>query len=537
MHLLTITVSIRLSVRYAAFTTLLHATRLTAQHRFVSPQLTAMHRQRWAIGVLSGWRHTASRSTARCQLFSTTVTTSPASRPPHSAASLHDNPPLLPPASSGLQLPPHTFTTRIAKPFPLSLHSTPLPYLDVNWSVVGNPTGPTIFIMPSMSHSSLVTRPHHLRHPTHPTQPTAPPALPSTPGWWESVVGWGGAYGIDLNTFQVLSASALGAPFGTTSPLSYTSSSSEPPVAYRSLFPRITPLDQAAAHHAILQQLMEQPRLLPSPHRLTLPLFAIVGSSMGGMSTLQFATSYPTLFRRAVLICSTPLTSPSTQALRSIQRSAIRLDPHYHAGQYTTPPIEGMRLARKLGTICYRSRGEMDRRFTARVRSDGSWQVEGYLNHVSWGFASRYDANCYLLLSECMDRMDVGQYMEAQQSGGGGRGEAGEVWLSADDSAEADDTYQSACERIAGGNSEWLIFPITEDALIPAEESDRLAAVLGSCGAKVHHERISSVYGHDAFLKEGEVLNPRLHAFLTDGDMNVSGVENVRRYVDELYKL
>ena len=176
----------------------------------------------------------------------------------------------------------------------------------------------------------------------------------------------------------------------------------------------------------------------------------------------------------------------------------------------------------------------MDRRFSPRVRLDGSWQVEGYLEHVSWGFASRYDANCYLLLSECMDRMDIGQSIEQQQQRQSAR-EGGEVWLSSDGHVE-DDTYQRACERIASGASEWLIFPITEDALIPAEESDRFAAVLGTCGVRVHHERINSVYGHDAFLKEGEVLNPRIRAFFTDADTSRSGVESVRRYVDELYK-
>ena len=181
----------------------------------------------------------------------------------------------------------------------------------------------------------------------------------------------------------------------------------------------------------------------------------------------------------------------------------------------------------------------MDRRFDGKVRSDGTWQVEGYLEHVSWAFASRYDANCYLLLSECMDRMDIGQSIELEQQQQQPAREAGEVWLSADAPVDSSsDTYHRACERIASGNSEWLIFPITEDALIPAEESDRFAAVLGSVGALVHHERINSVYGHDAFLKEDDVLNPRLRAFLgADGDLHKSGVESVRRYVDELNKL
>ena len=310
-----------------------------------------MRRQRWAVSLFSSWRRTSGssrhalcRCTTRCRLLSTAST--PAVAAKHSATVSDDHrPPLLPPASSGLQLPPHTFTTRIPRPFPLSLHNTPLPHLDVNWSITGNPTGPTIFILPSMSHSSLVTRPRHLRSSSPSSSQPA-----TTVGWWESVVGWGSEYGIDLNTFQVLSASSLGAPFGTSSPLSLQQQQQQSThSAYRASFPRITPLDQANAHHAVLQHLITNPQLLPPPRRLTLPLYAIVGSSMGGMSVIQFATRFPTLFRRALLICSTPLTSPSTQALRSIQRSAIRLDPHYSAGQYSQPPHRRYEVGAKAG--------------------------------------------------------------------------------------------------------------------------------------------------------------------------------------------
>ena len=371
----------------------------------------------------------------------------------------------------------------------------------MTWSLVGNPAGPTIFIFPSMSHSALVTRPRHIRHPS-PSIPAPPSASPS-PGWWEAVTGWGEAYGIDLTTFNVLSASALGAPFGTSSPLSPDPRTPPgSPSPYRASFPLITPLDQARCHHTLLTHLTTTPGLLPPGYRLSLPLFAVIGSSMGGMAAIHFATSFPSAYQRVVLICTTPLTSPSTQALRSTQRAAVRMDPLYQSGRYTSPPIAGLRLARMMGTICYRSRMEFDARFSSQVGEGGRFPVERYLDHVGWTFGGRYDANCYLLLSEAMDRMDVGQVMGDEKGGQGGGGGRMRVEM------------EEAVRRV-NPTSEWMVLPVTEDALIPAEESDRWASALGEAGVRVHHERVSSKYGHDAFLKEGDKLNPRLSAFLT----------------------
>ena len=413
-----------------------------------------------------------------------------------------------PPAPSPVPSPSsHNWTVRLPGPFPLSLHPTlPLPYLDVDFSLVGNPAGPTVFIFPSMSHSSHVTRPLPLR---------SSPASPSDPaGWWEAVVGWGPHYGVDLRVFNVLSASPLGAPFGSSSPLSPDPSGR----AYRASFPSITPLDQARCHEALLRHLTQgagvgdMARGTPfESWRPRLPLYAVVGSSMGGMAAIHFACHFPAACHRVVVICSTPLTSPSTQALRSTQRAAVRMDPAYAGGAYGTAPVAGMKLARMLGTICYRSREEFDERFSPHVGEGGRFPVERYLDHVGWAFGGRYDANCYLLLSECMDRMDVGQRM-----------------------GEGRRSYEEAVRGV-GRESEWLVLPVTEDALIPAEESDRWASALGGVGVRVHHERLSSKYGHDAFLKEGEKLNPRLAAFLTRGEVERSGVESVRKFVKELY--
>lgn len=65
---------------------------------------------------------------------------------------------------------------------------------------------------------------------------------------------------------------------------------------------------------------------------------------LGGMGVLQFSIHFPSRYDRAVAICTTAQTSPSTQALRSVQRAAVKMDPKYKQGNYKLDqgPAEGM---------------------------------------------------------------------------------------------------------------------------------------------------------------------------------------------------
>jgi homoserine acetyltransferase len=46
-----------------------------------------------------------------------------------------------------------------------------------------------------------------------------------------------------------------------------------------------------------------------------------------------------------------------------------------------------------------------------------------------------------------------------------------------------------------------MLLPFAQDALIPAHELIKFGEVLGSQKKDVHLETLSSIYGHDAFLK------------------------------------
>lgn len=454
---------------------------------------------------------------------------------------------------------------------------------------------PIVYIMPSMSHSALVTRTTeqrraaataddeekkhkkkkrpHAEERSRSVSKNGTAGDPQPKGWWEDIVGHGDHFGINLERFRVISASPLGGPYGTTSPLSLDPRTNR---AYRASFPLITPLDQAHVHATLLD------------HLGIAKVHAVVGASMGGMQVLQFAVHYPSRYSRVIAICTTGQTSSSTQALRCVQRAAVRMDPAWQGGDYAdgptssegasaVGPIAGMSIARMFGTICYRSREEFDARFSNKLLKQTSrhameasahanhpaqataaspsspataaagatppsstssvpdvlFDVERYLFHAASSFTGRYDANCYLTLSACMDLQDLAWEPPAIRppfaegaSSSRARARTPHVGHSL--------SYEHACALIPH-EKQFLLLPIASDALIPPAEMERLASVLGSQGKRVHVERIHSVFGHDAFLKEEQTFNPRFAAFL-DTDTH-DGVNRVRHYVNSLFDL
>ena len=140
------------------------------------------------------------------------------------------------------------------------------------------------------------------------------------------------------------------------------------------------------------------------------------------MSVIAFATQFPRAARRLISISGSPAASPFAIALRSVQREAILRDPDWQGGQYAPdhPPRNGMRVARKLGTITYRSAAEWRQRFGREPLAGNAaaasspfaprFAVEGYLEAQAERFTRIFDANCYLYLSSAMDRFDLAEH-------------------------------------------------------------------------------------------------------------------------------
>ncbi|KAJ7590801.1 Alpha/Beta hydrolase protein [Mycena floridula] len=99
-------------------------------------------------------------------------------------------------------------------------------------------------------------------------------------------------------------------------------------------------------------------------------LYASVGCSMGGMQSLAAAWLHPERVGKVVSISGTARSSPSAVAMRYAQRSVLMADPNWNNGFYydSLPPHAGMKLARQIATITYRSGPEWDQRFGRQLR-------------------------------------------------------------------------------------------------------------------------------------------------------------------------
>ncbi|KAI9478185.1 MAG: homoserine O-acetyltransferase [Benjaminiella poitrasii] len=224
------------------------------------------------------------------------------------------------------------------------------------------------------------------------------------PGWWESMIG-PGRY-IDTNQFFVICTNVLGGCYGSTGPSSVDIADGKP---YATQFPIITTFDIVRAQFLLLDHLGIR------------QLWASIGHSMGGMQSLAAAVLFPDRVKRLVTGSACAKSHPYSIAIRRAQRQAIMNDPCWNKGHYydsNSYPYAGMKLAREIATISYRSGTEWGTRFGQdRAYNDDDNQnlslsnpeflIETYLEHQGNRFKDRYDPNSLLYLSKAMDTFDL----------------------------------------------------------------------------------------------------------------------------------
>ena len=309
------------------------------------------------------------------------------------------------------------------------------------------------------------------------------------PGWWEAMLGPGKA--IDSDRWFVVCVNTLGSCKGSTGPASVNP---ETGAVYRLAFPELSIEDSAdAAVHVLHALRIER-------------LACVIGNSMGGMSALAFLLRHPGIARSHVNISGAAHALPFSIAIRSLQREAIRLDPLWNHGDYDDEhyPESGMRMARKLGVITYRSALEWDGRFgRVRLESDRrddedpfglEFEVESYLEGHARRFVRNFDPNCYLYLSRSMDWFDLAEYCSAPC---GSR--SGDVL--------------SALAKIRVEKA--LAIGVATDILFPLQQQEQIADGLRAGGADATFLPLPSPQGHDAFLVDIERFGPAVGDFLT----------------------
>lgn len=254
----------------------------------------------------------------------------------------------------------------------------------------------------------------------------------------------------------------------------------------------------------------------------------VIGGSMGGMQSLEWAYLGKDYVRCVAAIACSAQHSAWSISWNEMQRSAIRADAKFSQGHYdlANPPTDGLAVARMAAMLTYRARGSLQRRFGRhmqyRVRRrqavDGQpstredaltvppnvsaavdldrgcfrpdpntlFAVESYFEHQGNKFNRRFDANCYISITEKLDTHDVTR----------GRSDPAS-------SHRVTDALRQVTQPV-------LVIGIEGDVLYPLEEQEQLADGLPNSQFEV----LVSDEGHDAFLIESERINCLVARFM-----------------------
>jgi homoserine O-acetyltransferase len=297
-----------------------------------------------------------------------------------------------------------------------------------------------------------------------------------SPGWWEMMLGPGKP--IDTDRFYVIALNSLGSCKGSTGPASMNPETSKP---YRLDFPDLCVEDIGKAACELIAHLdIDQ-------------LCTMVGPSMGGMSALAYLQQNPQGARHFLTISSASNAAPFSIAIRSLQRELIVSDLNWNDGNYDDRkwPVKGMRMARKLGMLSYRSSEEWRTRF-GRRRQDYfptelfgmNFEVESYLEAAARRFVRSFDPCSYLYLSRAMDWFDIADdYPDLK-------------------TALAEIQLKTAC-----------VIGVETDILFPAYQQKEIADALRSNGVDTSFTNLESLMGHDAFLVDEALFTPHVRAY------------------------
>jgi homoserine O-acetyltransferase len=296
-------------------------------------------------------------------------------------------------------------------------------------------------------------------------------------GWWEPMIGPGKPIDTDRNF--VICINSLGSCKGSTGPGSVNPKTGK---QYRLSFPDLRIQDIASAAQLVLQSLeIEQLRTL-------------VGPSMGGMSCFALMKQVPDITRHFLAISTSARAEPFAIAIRSLQREMIVRDPNWKDGAYTNKrwPETGMRLARKLGMISYRSEPEWRVRFGRELQEHYNerlfgmhFAVESYLESAAKKFIRNFDPCCYLYLSRAMDWYDISEGYE--------------------DMTAAFKDIQLESSKVIG---------VETDSLWPPHQQKEICQMFSRKGIDCHLEMLPSIQGHDSFMVDYERFCPSVAEFM-----------------------
>ncbi|KAL5507941.1 CYS2 [Sanghuangporus vaninii] len=422
------------------------------------------------------------------------------------------------------------------KPFDVVYSDIPLPSFEIAYETWGalSPEKDNVILL----HTGLSASSHAASNVLNPSE-----------GWWEKFIGPGKA--LDTNEFFIICTNVLGGCYGSTGP-----SSIDPRTRthYGTNFPVLSIFDMVKAQFLLLDDLGID------------KLYASVGCSMGGMQSLAAAWLHPERVGKLVSISGTARTNPSSIAMRFAQRSVLMSDPNWNNGFYYDglPPHVGMKLARQIATITYRSGPEWEQRFGRQVRISPpssspdtppscstltspisrkprtpllcpDFLIETYLDHQGEQFCLKYDANSLIYISKAMDLFDMTEpalrelglipspppSVSPSSSSSSSSTEYTKRTKTHSRSHPPPTNPPPYLPELAAGlkplaHTPTLILGVQSDILFSVEQQREVADALRLVGnMDVRYYELGGVWGHDTFLLDVQGVGGAIRGFLS----------------------
>lgn len=332
------------------------------------------------------------------------------------------------------------------------------------WGQLNEDRSNAILVLHALTGDSHIAGPPAIGHPTA--------------GWWDDIVGPGKP--LDTDKWFVVAPNMLGGCQGSTGPASLSTDGRE----WAARFPFLTIRDQVSAQVSFSDAL--------GIGRWA----AVIGGSMGGMQSLEWAVGHPERMERVAILAAPAISSADQIALNSVQIEAIRMDPHFADGDYYDfadgeGPTRGLALARRMALLNYRSPTELNDRFERAWQSDinplggdGKFAVESYLDFHGNKFTRRFDSNSYITVVSAMSSHDVGR---------------------------ARNGIAAALSRVTART---LVLGISSDRLFPVPYQAVVAAGIRSSMSGSEPVVIESEFGHDGFLIETAAVGGWLRSLM-----------------------
>ena len=223
-------------------------------------------------------------------------------------------------------------------------------------------------------------------------------ATDKLPGYWDDLIGPGKA--VDTNRFFVIASDTLvnlntGDPkVVTTGPAAIDPATGKP---YGLSFPLVTIGDFVRVQKALVDSFG------------VAKLHAVMGASMGGLQTYEWAATYPDMVPRAIPVIAAAEPSPWLTAWLNVWAAPITVDQNWNGGDYygRTPPSAGLAQALKVVSLHANHWMWADKNFGMALADDAKpplaglankFKVEAALEASGAARAALSDANHFLYL-------------------------------------------------------------------------------------------------------------------------------------------